>query len=287
VNEPTTQKGYGVRSRITDQQSQFYIHHLLHMFKFSCDIIYIHRTYRRHKNTDIRASIKQWNATGYTVWHELPAWWKKSESNLQTDYFEIAYAVHFNQLLSFYQTNQMHINMHNSTVSLQVCAMNEQAVQCIHSWCTLGVPKQRIIPSSSAPQMFRYGTLLSVTFEINSNKILTIYIILRTYILISVTVFLLHYIIHVYGRHAVWQFVVALRYKPEGRGFDSRRWHWIFHGLNPSGRTMGLGSTQSITETRTRPISWGVKGAGWQDWRSYHLEVPTVQKSGSPNLLEH
>ena len=28
--------------------------------------------------------------------------------------------------------------------------------------------------------------------------------------------------------HAVAQFVEALRYKPEGRGFDSRWCHWIF-----------------------------------------------------------
>ena len=30
------------------------------------------------------------------------------------------------------------------------------------------------------------------------------------------------------GGHAVAQLVEALRYKPEGRGFDSRRCHWIF-----------------------------------------------------------
>jgi hypothetical protein len=28
--------------------------------------------------------------------------------------------------------------------------------------------------------------------------------------------------------NAVAQLVEALRYKPEGRGFDSRWWHWIF-----------------------------------------------------------
>jgi hypothetical protein len=39
--------------------------------------------------------------------------------------------------------------------------------------------------------------------------------------------------------HAVAQLVEALRYKPEGRGFDSRWCHW----RNPSGRTMDLGST--------------------------------------------
>ena len=38
------------------------------------------------------------------------------------------------------------------------------------------------------------------------------------------------------------QLVEALRYKPEGRGFDS-------------GRTMALGSTQPVTEMSTRNIS--------------------------------
>jgi hypothetical protein len=32
--------------------------------------------------------------------------------------------------------------------------------------------------------------------------------------------------------------------------------------LNPSGRTMALGSTQPLTEMSTRNISWGVKAAG-------------------------
>jgi len=31
-----------------------------------------------------------------------------------------------------------------------------------------------------------------------------------------------------YGKHAVAQLVEALRYKPEGRGFDSRCCHWNF-----------------------------------------------------------
>jgi hypothetical protein len=36
----------------------------------------------------------------------------------------------------------------------------------------------------------------------------------------------------------------------------------IFHLLNPSGRTMALGSTQPLTEMSTRDISLGVKAAG-------------------------
>ena len=36
----------------------------------------------------------------------------------------------------------------------------------------------------------------------------------------------------------------------------------IFHWLNPSGRTLALGSTQSLTEMNTWNISWGIKVAG-------------------------
>ena len=56
--------------------------------------------------------------------------------------------------------------------------------------------------------------------------------------------------------HAVAQVVIALRYKSEVRGFDSRWCHW--HNL--SGRTVALGSTQPLTEMSTRNISWGDKG---------------------------
>ena len=53
--------------------------------------------------------------------------------------------------------------------------------------------------------------------------------------------------------HAVAQLFEALRYKPEGRGFDSRSCH--LH--NPSGRNLALGLTQPLTEMSTRNISWG------------------------------
>jgi hypothetical protein len=68
-------------------------------------------------------------------------------------------------------------------------------------------------------------------------------------------------------RHVVVQLVEALRYKREGRGFDSWWCHWnfsltqfqkvagsipdgvigIFHWHQPSGRTMALGLTQPLT----------------------------------------
>jgi hypothetical protein len=58
-------------------------------------------------------------------------------------------------------------------------------------------------------------------------------------------------------RHPVAQLVEALTYKLEGRGFDSRLCHWNFHRHNPSGRTMTLGLTQTLTEMSTRNTSWG------------------------------
>jgi len=52
--------------------------------------------------------------------------------------------------------------------------------------------------------------------------------------------------------------VEALCYQQKGRGFDSR---WC-HLLNPSGRTVALGSTQPLTEMITSDIVWGVKAVG-------------------------
>ena len=49
--------------------------------------------------------------------------------------------------------------------------------------------------------------------------------------------------------HAVAQSVKALRYKPKGRGFGSRWCHWSFSLAHPSGLTMAVGSTRSLTET--------------------------------------
>jgi hypothetical protein len=76
------------------------------------------------------------------------------------------------------------------------------------------------------------------------------------------------------------QLIEALRYKPEGSGFDSRWCPWHNH----SGCTMVLGSTQPLTEMSTRNISWGVMAACAQSW-PYHLHVPNVLKSESLNLL--
>jgi hypothetical protein len=58
--------------------------------------------------------------------------------------------------------------------------------------------------------------------------------------------------------------VETLCYKPEGRRIASRWGAFFFSNLlNPSDRTMALGSTQTLTEIRTRNVkkeTWGVKG---------------------------
>ena len=60
----------------------------------------------------------------------------------------------------------------------------------------------------------------------------------------------------------------------------------IFHWRNPSGGTIALGTTQCLTDTSTRNISWGVKASGAWGWQPYHLHVPRVSKSGNLKLLE-
>ena len=59
----------------------------------------------------------------------------------------------------------------------------------------------------------------------------------------------------------------------------------VFHRHNPSGRTMALWLTQSLTEISTRNISWRVKTAD-ASGRPYYLHVWTVFKCGSLNLQE-
>ena len=55
------------------------------------------------------------------------------------------------------------------------------------------------------------------------------------------------------------QVVDALRYKPEGSGFDSRWWYcWNFHRHNPSDGTRTLGLTLPLKEMSMRNIL-GVK----------------------------
>jgi len=83
---------------------------------------------------------------------------------------------------------------------------------------------------------------------------------LSDFILLLSTLFLPYFLCM--GGYAVAHLVEALRYKSEGRGFDSRWFTGIFHWLNPTGRNVALGLTQPLTEKSTRNISWG-KGDRW------------------------
>jgi hypothetical protein len=56
--------------------------------------------------------------------------------------------------------------------------------------------------------------------------------------------------------------IVALPYKPEGRGSIPDYAIGIFHFRNPSGSTMALGSILPLTEMRIRNIFWRLKTAG-------------------------
>jgi len=58
--------------------------------------------------------------------------------------------------------------------------------------------------------------------------------------------------------HATAQLVETLRYKSESSGFDSGG--VIFHWHNPSGHTIALATTQSLTEMSARNITFGRKG---------------------------
>ena len=65
-----------------------------------------------------------------------------------------------------------------------------------------------------------------------------------------------NYMFHGGGGHAVAQLVEVLRYKPEGRGFDSRWWHWnVFSYYAP-----GVDSASNRNEYQEYFL--GVKAAG-------------------------
>ena len=71
----------------------------------------------------------------------------------------------------------------------------------------------------------------------------------------------------------------ALRYKPQGRGFDSRLCH-VHFSLKQSFR-QHYGPGVETASNRNE----GIKAAGAWDWQTYHFHMPTVLKSGSLNLL--
>ena len=83
------------------------------------------------------------------------------------------------------------------------------------------------------------------------------------------------------------QLLEALRYKPEGRGFDSHCCHWNFHWHNPSGRTMALGLTQPLTEmsTRNKLGSKGGRCVGLTILPSSVAECLEIWKPQTPGIL--
>jgi hypothetical protein len=72
---------------------------------------------------------------------------------------------------------------------------------------------------------------------------------------------------------AVAQLVKTMRYKPEGRRYDSRWCYWNSYWLNPSGRSMVAGSTQLLAEISIRNVSSRIKAAGEYGWQPYKLHV--------------
>ena len=75
------------------------------------------------------------------------------------------------------------------------------------------------------------------------------------------------------------QVVETLRYKPEGRGFDSQ-------GCKSFRQHYGPEADSAPTRNEYQEYFLGVNVAGTHGWQCYHLHVPIVWKSGSLNLLE-
>ena len=86
--------------------------------------------------------------------------------------------------------------------------------------------------------------------------------------------------------HAASQLVEALRYKPEGRGFDSRWCHCNFSLTQSYRPQYGPGVDSASERNEYQKYFLGVKGDRWLGLTTYHLHVPIVLKSGSHNLLE-
>jgi len=62
--------------------------------------------------------------------------------------------------------------------------------------------------------------------------------------------------------HAVAQLVEALRYKPEGRGFDSRWCHWNFSSTQSFRSHYGPGVDSASNRNEYQEYFLGVKAAG-------------------------
>jgi hypothetical protein len=87
-------------------------------------------------------------------------------------------------------------------------------------------------------------------------------------------------------RHAVARLVEALRYKSEGRGFDSQWCHSNFSLTSSFRPHYGPGVGSATNRKEYQEYVLGVKAAGAYGWQPYHLHVPTVLKPGCLHLLE-
>jgi hypothetical protein len=86
-----------------------------------------------------------------------------------------------------------------------------------------------------------------------------------------------------WGRHTVAQLAGALRYKPEGHGFDSWWCHWNFLLTQTFWPHYGPG----VDSVSNRNEYWErVKVASAYSWQPYHLHETIILKSGSVNLLK-
>jgi len=83
----------------------------------------------------------------------------------------------------------------------------------------------------------------------------------------------------------VAQLVAALRYKQEGRGFDSRWGHWHFSFTQAFRPHYGPGVDSASNRNEHQGYLLVVKAAGALDWQLYHFHVPTVLRSGSLKFL--
>jgi len=80
--------------------------------------------------------------------------------------------------------------------------------------------------------------------------------------------------------------VEALRYKPEGRGFDSRWCHWNFSWTQTFRSHYGPGVVSASNRNKYQEYFLGVKTDGAKGRQPYYFRVSTVLKSGSLKLLE-
>jgi len=90
-----------------------------------------------------------------------------------------------------------------------------------------------------------------------------------------------------YWGHAVVHLVKALRYKSEGRGFDSRRCHWNFPLKQSFRPHYGPGVDSASNRNEYQEHFLACKGGRCVGLQPYHLQMSIVLKSGSLNIHWH